>query len=181
MPTKTNFKNNFSAYYFLKVHLQNFSKIKSQKESQNSRNQSFSYYFCMVAEGSGSGAIPLTNGTGSGRPKNMWIRWIRIRIRNTGSRYWIKSSIRSMLSTTTQDIMDLKTSWTLNFVQQTLNVVYNNTGHHGSKHHGYWIWSNRRSMLSTTTQDTMDLNSMGTEFSPTDVQCCPQQYRTSWI
>jgi hypothetical protein len=29
----------FSAFYFLKVHLHNFSKIKSQKESQNSRNQ----------------------------------------------------------------------------------------------------------------------------------------------
>ncbi len=29
----------------------------------------------------GSGSIPLTNGSGSGRPKNMWIRWIRIRIR----------------------------------------------------------------------------------------------------
>ncbi len=29
----------------------------------------------------GSGSIPLTNGSGSGsrRPKNMWIRWIRIR------------------------------------------------------------------------------------------------------
>jgi hypothetical protein len=47
----------------------------------------------MMIEGSGSGAgsesgsIPLTNGSGSGRPKNMWIRWIRIRIRirNTGS------------------------------------------------------------------------------------------------
>jgi hypothetical protein len=35
----------------------------------------------------GSGSIPLTDGSGSGsrRPKNMWIRWIRIqiRIRNT--------------------------------------------------------------------------------------------------
>ena len=31
----------FSAYYFLKVHLYHFSKIKSQKESQNSRNQGF--------------------------------------------------------------------------------------------------------------------------------------------
>ena len=31
----------------------------------------------------GSGPIPLNNESGSGsrRPKNMWIRWIRIRIR----------------------------------------------------------------------------------------------------
>jgi hypothetical protein len=31
----------------------------------------------------GSGSLPLTNGSGSGsmRPKNLWIRWIRIRIR----------------------------------------------------------------------------------------------------
>jgi hypothetical protein len=60
-----------------------FSKIKSQKESQNGWNQGFSYYFCMMIEGSGSGSIPLTNGSKSGsrRPKNIWIR-IRIRIRN---------------------------------------------------------------------------------------------------
>jgi hypothetical protein len=31
----------------------------------------------------GSGSIPLTYGSGSRRPKNIWIRWIRIRIRNT--------------------------------------------------------------------------------------------------
>jgi hypothetical protein len=37
--------------------------------------------------GSGSGSIPLTSGSGSGRPKNMWIRLIRIRIRNTAARY----------------------------------------------------------------------------------------------
>jgi len=61
-------KINFPAYYFLKLHLHHFSKTKSQKESQNSRNQGFSYYFCMMIEGSGSA-----------RPKNMWIRWIRIR------------------------------------------------------------------------------------------------------
>jgi hypothetical protein len=69
------FNTTFSSYYFLKVHLHHFSKIKSQKESQNSRNQGFSNYFCMMIEGSGS--IPLTSGSGSGRPKNMWIRWIR--------------------------------------------------------------------------------------------------------
>ncbi len=86
MPAKKLILNTiFSAYYFLKVHLHHFSKIKSQKESQNIRNQSFSYYFCMMIEvsGAGSGSIPLTSGSGSGswRPKNMWIQWIRIRLR----------------------------------------------------------------------------------------------------
>jgi hypothetical protein len=50
-----------SAYYFLEVHLHHFSKIKSQKGSQNRRNQGFSYYFCMMIEGFGSGSIPLTS------------------------------------------------------------------------------------------------------------------------
>jgi hypothetical protein len=63
--------------------------------SENSRNQGFSYSFCLMIEGSGSGSragsgsgsIPLTNGSGSGRPKNTWIRIrIRIRIRNTVQR-----------------------------------------------------------------------------------------------
>ncbi len=48
----------------------------------------FTYYFCMMREGSGSGSgsTPLTGESGSGRPKNMWIRWIWIRLRiwNTG-------------------------------------------------------------------------------------------------
>ncbi len=62
----------FSAYYFLELHLHHLSKIKSQKESQNSSNQGFFfYYFCMTIEGSGSG-----------KPKNMWIR-----IRNTTHTY----------------------------------------------------------------------------------------------
>jgi hypothetical protein len=57
--------------------------------TQNSRNQGFSYYFCLKIEGSGSGSgsMPLTNGSGSGRPKNMWIRWIRIR--NTASNFYL--------------------------------------------------------------------------------------------
>jgi hypothetical protein len=84
MPAKNYFFNTiFSAYDFLKLHLHHFSKIKIQKESQNSRNQGFSYNFCMIIEGSGSGSIPLTSGSGSWRSKNMWILWIRIRIRNT--------------------------------------------------------------------------------------------------
>ncbi len=67
----------FFAYYFLKMQLHHFQRYKVKKTSQSS---SFCYYFCLVIEGSGS--IPLTNGSGSRRPKNMWIRWIRIR--NTG-------------------------------------------------------------------------------------------------
>ncbi len=50
--------------------------------SQNSRNQGFSYYLCLMIEGSGSGSIPLANGSGSKRPKNTWLR---IRICNTGA------------------------------------------------------------------------------------------------
>ncbi len=48
--------------------------------------------FLWMIEGSGSGSIPLTNGSESrsGRSKNMWIRWIRIRIRirNNGSSHF---------------------------------------------------------------------------------------------
>jgi hypothetical protein len=61
-----------------------FIKIK-RKKSQNSRNQGFFYYFCLMIVGSGS--MPLTNGSGSRRPKNIRIR--RIRIRNTvHSSHW---------------------------------------------------------------------------------------------
>ena len=81
-PSRCQQKTNFFTQFFLlitfwRVHLHHFSKIKSQKESQNSMNQGFSYFFCMMIEGSGS--IPPTSGSRSGRPKNMWIRWIRIR------------------------------------------------------------------------------------------------------
>ncbi len=49
--------------------------------SQNSRNQGYSYYFCMMIEGSGSR-----------RHKNMWIR-----IRNTGCRTNIVSFFKKMV------------------------------------------------------------------------------------
>ena len=83
---KTNLKKSFSAHYFLKVHLHHFSKIKSQKEVTKQQESRFSYYFCLMIEG--SWFIPLTiwSGSGSRRPKNIRIRriWIRTRIRNTG-------------------------------------------------------------------------------------------------
>jgi hypothetical protein len=40
---------------------------KKIKKSQNSRNQGFSYYFCLMIEGSGFGSVPLTNGSVSGK------------------------------------------------------------------------------------------------------------------
>jgi hypothetical protein len=74
-----------------------FSTIKSQKEYQNIRNQDFSYYFCMMIEGSGSragsGSIPSTSGSGSRRPQNMWIRWIRIRIRIRNTALYHRASL----------------------------------------------------------------------------------------
>jgi hypothetical protein len=67
------------AYFIFKLTFTSFFKDKVIKKSQNSRNQGFSYYFCLVIEGAGS--VPRTNGSGSGRPKNIRIR---LRIRNTG-------------------------------------------------------------------------------------------------
>jgi hypothetical protein len=47
-------------------------KSKRCHKLQKSRNQGFSYYFCLMIEGAGS--ITLTDGSGSGfrRPKNIW-------------------------------------------------------------------------------------------------------------
>ncbi len=51
--------------------------------SQNSRDPSFSCYFCLVIKGSGSGPVPLTNGFG--RPKNIRVPrlWIQIHTNDT--------------------------------------------------------------------------------------------------
>jgi hypothetical protein len=49
-----------------------FSTDKVIKKSQNSRNQRFSYNFYWMMRVSGS--VPLTNVSGSGRPKNLRIR-----------------------------------------------------------------------------------------------------------
>jgi hypothetical protein len=53
MPKKT-----FFAYSFLKVHLHQSSKIKCRNKSQNSRNQGFSKFFCLLYLGSRSGTGP---------------------------------------------------------------------------------------------------------------------------
>jgi hypothetical protein len=79
------FKHNFFYLLLLEATFRHFSKIKSKKIVGFKV-----YYFGMITEGfgsgegSGSGTIPLTSGSGSWMPKNMWIRLIRIRIRNTG-------------------------------------------------------------------------------------------------
>jgi hypothetical protein len=79
----------FSAYFFLKVHLHHFSKIKKVKKmSQNSRSQGFSYYFRMMIEGSGYR-----------KPKNIRIR-IRILIHNTGKFQHTKATINYMMGIT---------------------------------------------------------------------------------
>ncbi len=67
-PTKYQFKKSFSAWYFFEGTFTSFFKDKNQKESQNSRNQGFSYYFCLMIVGSGSG---------SRRPQNIRIWQIR--------------------------------------------------------------------------------------------------------
>ncbi len=54
------FEDTFTSYF----------KDRKSRSHKKSRNKGFSYNFCLLIEGSGSGM-----------PKNMWIRWIRIPIR----------------------------------------------------------------------------------------------------
>jgi hypothetical protein len=63
---KTNLKKKFFCLLLFEgtFTVYHFSKKKSPKMQQNSRNQGFSYYFCLMTEGSGSGSIPLTSGSG---------------------------------------------------------------------------------------------------------------------
>jgi hypothetical protein len=72
-------KKSLSAYYFLKVqHLHHFSRIKRPKEVTKQQESRFFLLFLLdnrrarTGFGAGSGSIPLTHGSGSGRPKNMW-------------------------------------------------------------------------------------------------------------
>ncbi len=68
------------------VHFHHASKLKKViKKSQNSINQCFPYYFCLMMEGSGAISVSVINGSGCrpGRPKNLWILRNRIRFRTT--------------------------------------------------------------------------------------------------
>ncbi len=79
------FFQSFFRYYFLNLHLHNYSKIKSHEEVKKQWESRFSYYFCLMIEGSGtvtgSGSLPCTDGSGYRRSKDIRIR---IRNRNTG-------------------------------------------------------------------------------------------------
>ncbi len=70
------------------------SIFRSFHTSQNSRNHGFSYYFCLMIEGSGSEPLKI----GSGRLKTIrilriWIR-TRIRIRNTAFKYIFRAKVQ---------------------------------------------------------------------------------------
>ncbi len=65
---KTNLKKSFWRYIYII-----FQKTKSPKKSQTVRIKVF---LTILLDNS-----RMIEGSGSGRPKNMWIRWIRIRIR----------------------------------------------------------------------------------------------------
>ncbi len=68
--------------FFLLIPLRTFWRhiyiILQRVTKPYGRNNDFSYYFCLIIEGSGS--VHLTYGSGTGRPKNIQI----LRIRNTG-------------------------------------------------------------------------------------------------
>ncbi len=78
-------KKRFFASYFLKVHLHQSSQLKSQKEVTKRINQSFSNFFCLLMDGSGS--VQNNDGSGSERPN-----YIRIRIHYTNR--WIPAALR---------------------------------------------------------------------------------------
>jgi hypothetical protein len=71
------YKKSFPVNYFVKVLIHHFQRLKVKNMSQNSRNQCFSYYTCLMIVGSGSGSragfgsgsISLTNNPDPGGPK----------------------------------------------------------------------------------------------------------------
>jgi hypothetical protein len=89
MPTKNNFKKMFFCILLIEGTFTSFFKGKKSKRSHKTEEIKFLfYYFRLIIEGSGSGSIPLTNGSGSRRTKNTWIRCLYYpKIRDPG---WVK-------------------------------------------------------------------------------------------
>jgi hypothetical protein len=69
-------KKVFLLITFRTYNLHNFSEIKSPKEATKWKESRFFLLFLPDER-------RMIEGSGSGMLKNMWIRWIRIRIRNT--------------------------------------------------------------------------------------------------
>ncbi len=57
-------KKNFLLITFEGTFTSFFKEKKVQKKSQNNNNQGFSYFFCLMIEGSESRSIYMTNGSG---------------------------------------------------------------------------------------------------------------------
>jgi hypothetical protein len=95
----------FSACYFLKVHSHYFSMKKSQKKSQNSMIQVFSYYFCMMKDpdpepelggqktrgSGGSGTLLGRMATRSGRCRRHWVG-TGVALQASGPKRWSPAS-----------------------------------------------------------------------------------------
>ncbi len=72
---KTNLKKRFFCLLLFEGTFTSFFKDEKCKRSHKTVGiKVFFTIFCLMIEGSGSGS--LTNESGSGRPKKMWIRWI---------------------------------------------------------------------------------------------------------
>jgi hypothetical protein len=91
-PTENNFCNKFLCLLL-------FKDIKCHKEGTKHEPVEIKFFllFCLVMEESGS--VPLTNGSGSRRAKN-----VRIRVRNTAANVFSKTKICRMLRVKTSEI-----------------------------------------------------------------------------
>jgi hypothetical protein len=80
---KNKFLKKFSCILLFEGTFTSFCKDKKSKRRHKTVKIKVFLTSLMIE---GYGSIPLTNGSGSGsrRPKNMWIRWIRIR--NSGKK-----------------------------------------------------------------------------------------------
>ncbi len=93
-PTITNvFEKVFLLITFWRYIYIIFQRLKVLKTAQNSRNQGFSYFFCLITEESGSGSIPQTSGSGSERLSKVTL--IKKRKRNF-PHIWVNSDGREV-------------------------------------------------------------------------------------